>query len=94
MTRMLAERDRERNLMIKDYLNRTFDDIKLASTTPQLQVSDLRRGSDNPMNLYIRHRPIEDLVKAPQACSDEYQIAVTAVSSELKTRYKDFPLRP
>ena len=30
MTRVLAERDRERNLMIKDYLNRTFDDIKLA----------------------------------------------------------------
>jgi hypothetical protein len=34
MTRGLAERDRERNLMIKDYLNRTFDDIKLASATP------------------------------------------------------------
>ena len=70
MTRVLAERDRERNLMIKDYLNRTFDDIKLAkgvedSARPQLQISELRRGSDNPINMYIRHRPIEGLAKAP-----------------------------
>ena len=73
MTRVLIEKDRERTLMIKDYLNKTFDDIGGFNTTSQLNdSSNNKRSSDNNKNMYIRNRPIEQIVKAPQASSDEY----------------------
>ena len=60
MTRVLIEKDRERTLMIKDYLNKTFDDIGGLNTTSQLNDSaNNKRSSDNGKNMYIRNRPIE-----------------------------------
>jgi hypothetical protein len=73
-------------MMIKDYLNKTFDDIGGFNTTKGL--------SDHTKNMYLRNRPIDQLVKAPQASSDEYQMAVISVSSEIKARYKELPIRP
>jgi hypothetical protein len=92
MTRVLIEKDRERTMMIKDYLNKTFDDIGGFNTASHL---GLNKGlSDHTKNMYLRNRPIEQVVKAPQANSDEYHMAVISVSSEIKARYKEMPMRP
>ncbi len=54
MTQGLVDRDRERNLMIKDYLNKTFDDIKMIKNSTF--VTERRSSGEQGSKIKIRNR--------------------------------------